>query len=49
MGLRALARDLGVAARLGGRALWRRRSGAAAEAAEPDVHAWRAGLEAWLR
>ncbi|HET9693846.1 MAG TPA: DUF3047 domain-containing protein [Steroidobacteraceae bacterium] len=49
MGLHTLARDLGVAARLGGRALWRRRPGHAPDTAgAEDIHGWRAGLEAWL-
>lgn len=47
MSLRTYARDLGVAARLGARALRLRRSGHAS--AGPDVAAWRSGLEDWLR
>lgn len=49
MGLRTLARDLGVAARLGGRVLRRRIAGADSGTGEPDRPGWRSGLEAWLR
>ena len=49
MSLRALARDLGVAARLGTAALRRRLTRGPDYAAPPDVRAWRAGLEDWLR
>ena len=49
MSLRTHARDLGVAARLGTRALRRRLTGQAAATTLPDVDQWRAGLEAWLR
>jgi hypothetical protein len=47
MGLRSSARDLGVAVRLGARALGRRLRGRAS--ASPEVVTWRAGLEAWLQ
>jgi hypothetical protein len=46
MSLRPLARDLGVALKLGGRALRRRLAG---PATPQDTVAWRAELEAWLR
>jgi hypothetical protein len=49
MSLRTYARDLGVAARVGSRALRRRFIGHPDTAALPDVTAWRSGLETWLR
>ena len=46
MSLRPLARDLGVALKLGGRALRRRLAGASTT---PDTASWRAKLENWLQ
>ena len=49
MGLRTLARDLGVAARLGGRVLRRRMLGADGGEDEAVLPGWQPGLEARLR
>ena len=45
----SIARDLSVAARLGARSLARRIRSPAADRGAPDIRAWRAELEDWIR